>query len=177
MFTTLDLTLIGVLEGGVDGDDPAWTQHLQFQIGVVGDSHELRVAWTSQDGVVGSVEPDHLEGKGLCPVIGRIPKGDGQIDLPKWHGLFSWHDAVERCLGQPDACSVDTHGVKSFSIHDVEAATSIHQYFGESLWADDWADHKRISFRVWTVSRWSVRSKVMVDSDHRMKGGAAGWAV
>ena len=48
-----------------------------FQIGVVGDSHELRVAWMSQDGVVGSVEPDHLKGKGLRPIIGWIPEGDG----------------------------------------------------------------------------------------------------
>ena len=48
--------------------------------------------------MVGSVEPNHLEGKGLHPIIGRIPEGDGQIDLHKWHGLFSWHDAVERSL-------------------------------------------------------------------------------
>ena len=77
MFAALDLSLVGALEGGADGDDPAWTWHLQLQIGVVGDSHKLRVAWTSQDGVVGPVEPDHLEGKGLHPIIGRIPEGDG----------------------------------------------------------------------------------------------------
>ena len=47
MFVALDLSLVGVLEGGADDDDPARTRHLQLQIGVVGDSHELRVAWTS----------------------------------------------------------------------------------------------------------------------------------
>ena len=47
VFAALDLTLIGTLEGGADGDDPTWTRHLQLQIGVVGDGHELRVAWTS----------------------------------------------------------------------------------------------------------------------------------
>ena len=73
------------LEGGADGDNPAWTQHLQLQIGVVGDGNELHVAWTSQDGGVGSMKPDHLEGKGLRPTIGPILEGDGQIDLPKWH--------------------------------------------------------------------------------------------
>ena len=77
MFAAFDLALIGTLEGCADGDDPAWTRHLQLQIGVVGDGHELRVAWASQDGVVGPVKPDHLEGKGLRPIIGRIPKGDG----------------------------------------------------------------------------------------------------
>ena len=29
MFAALDLTLVGALEGGADGDDPAWTWHLQ----------------------------------------------------------------------------------------------------------------------------------------------------
>ena len=44
----------------------------------------------------GPMEPDHLEGKGLRPVIGQIPKGDEQIDLPEWHGLLFRHDVVER---------------------------------------------------------------------------------
>ena len=46
VFATLDLALVGAL-GGADGDDLAWTWHLQLQIGVVGDGHELRVVWTS----------------------------------------------------------------------------------------------------------------------------------
>ena len=99
----------------------------------------------SQDGVVGSMEPNHLEGKGLRPIIGRIPEGDGQIDLPKWHDLLSRHDAVERRPGWPDARSVDAHGIERFSIHDVEAAASILQHLGEPLRADDRVDHERIS--------------------------------
>ena len=91
--------------------------------------------------MVGFVEPDHLEGKGLYPVIGRIPEDDGQIDLSKWYDLLSWHDAVERHLGRLDACSVDAHGIEHLSIHDVEAAASIHQHFGEPLHADDRVDH------------------------------------
>ena len=30
VFTALDLALVGALEGGVDGDDPTWTRHLQL---------------------------------------------------------------------------------------------------------------------------------------------------
>ena len=30
VFAALDLALVGALEGGVDGDDPAWTWHLQL---------------------------------------------------------------------------------------------------------------------------------------------------
>ena len=95
------------------------------------------------------MELDHLEGKGLCPIIGRISKSDGQIDLPKWHSLLSRHDVVERHSGRSDVRSVDAHGVEHFGIHDVEAATSIHQYLGELLRADDWVDHEQISPRLW----------------------------
>jgi hypothetical protein len=37
---------------GADGDDPVGARHLKLQVGVVGDGHELRVAWPSQNRVV-----------------------------------------------------------------------------------------------------------------------------
>ena len=91
------------------------------------------------------MEPDHLEGKGLHPIIGWILEGDGQIDLPKWHGLLSRHDAMERRSGRSNARSVDIHGIECFGVHDVEAAASIHQHLGELLRADDWVNHERVS--------------------------------
>ena len=57
MTTALDLALIGALEGGADGDDPMGARHLQLEVCIVGDGHELRVAWTSQDGVEGFGNP------------------------------------------------------------------------------------------------------------------------
>ena len=96
----------------------------------------------------GSMESDYLEGKGLYPIIGRIPEGDGQINLPKWHGLLSRHDAVERCPGRPDVRSVDAHGIEHFCVYDVEAAASIHQYLDESLHANDRVNHEWISSRL-----------------------------
>ena len=77
----LDFALVSPLEGGANGDDPVWACHLQLEVCVVGDSHELRVAWSSQDGVEGSTEPNYLEGEGLGPIIELIPEGDGQINL------------------------------------------------------------------------------------------------
>ena len=77
MAAALDLALVGLLEGGVDSDDPMGALHLQLEVCVVGDGHELRVAWSSQDGVESSGEPNHLEGEGLGPVVGLIPEGDG----------------------------------------------------------------------------------------------------
>ena len=92
-----------------------------------------------------SGEPDHLEGEVFCPIIRWIPEGNGQLDLPKWHGLLSRHDAMERHSSQSDVCSVDAHGVKRLDVQDVEAAASIHQYLGEPLHADDWVDHEGVS--------------------------------
>ena len=99
--------------------------------------------------MVGSVEPDHLEGKGLRPIIGWILEDDGQINLPKWHGLLSRYDVVERHPGRQDACSVDAHGVERFNVHDVEAAASIHQYLGEPLHADDQVNTEQRSPQLW----------------------------
>ena len=46
---------------------------------------------------------------------------------------------------RPDTRSVDDHGIERFSVHNVEAAASIHQYLGEPLRADDRVDHEQVS--------------------------------
>ena len=56
---------------------------------------------------------------------------------------------MKRCSGWAEVCLVDAHLVERLGVHDVEAAASIHQYFGESLWADDRVDDKRIPPLVW----------------------------
>ena len=47
VIATLGLTLVGMLEGGADSDDSVGARHLQLEVGVVGDGHELHVAWLS----------------------------------------------------------------------------------------------------------------------------------
>ena len=81
--------------------------------------------------------------------MGWTLEDDRQIDLPKWHDLLSRHDAVERRSSRLDLCSVNAHGIERLSVHDVEAATSIHQYLSESLRADDRVDHERVSPQLW----------------------------
>jgi hypothetical protein len=65
------VALIGVLVRGADGDDATGAGHLQREIGIVGDDHELGMAWSPQNGVVGPTEPDNLEGEGFPPEIRR----------------------------------------------------------------------------------------------------------
>jgi hypothetical protein len=48
-----------------NGDDAIGARHLQLEVGVFGDGHELGVAWSPQNGVVGPTEPDNLEGEGF----------------------------------------------------------------------------------------------------------------
>ena len=95
-----------------------------------------------------SREPHHIKGESLSPVIGLIPESDGQIDLSQWHGLFSRHDTMERRLDWAEVHPVDTHLVERVGVQDVEVAASVHQYFRESLWANDWVDNKRVPSRV-----------------------------
>ena len=57
------------------------------------------------------------------------------------------------------------HGIEPFSIHDVEAAASIHQHLGEAFLEDDGVDDDRVATRSGDVGRmvfliksdWGVR--------------------
>jgi hypothetical protein len=68
---------------GSNGDDPVGARHLELEVGVVGDGHELGVARSPQHFVVGSSEPDHLEREGFLSEVGGSSKADGQIELSK----------------------------------------------------------------------------------------------
>jgi hypothetical protein len=54
---------------GSDSDDPIRARHLELEVGVVGDSHELGVAWSSQHRMVGSSEPDDLKGESFLSEV------------------------------------------------------------------------------------------------------------
>jgi len=95
LLDALDVALIGVLAGRTDGDDAVWPWHLELEVGVVGDGHELGVTWSPQDRVVGSWEPDHVECEDLPPEVVGGPEADGQIDLPEGMGAMPRHHSVE----------------------------------------------------------------------------------
>jgi hypothetical protein len=59
----------------------------------------------------------------------------------------------------------DPHGIKGLSVHDVEAAASIHQYLGEPCVADDGVNDKRISAQL----RNAIQVVIMVESDGRSR--------
>jgi hypothetical protein len=77
------VTLLSVALRGSDGDDSLGAWHIEFEVRVVGDDHELGVAWSSQHRVIGSSEPDYLESEGFLSEVGGSSEADGQVNLPK----------------------------------------------------------------------------------------------
>jgi hypothetical protein len=81
---------------------PLGARHLELEVGVVGDGHELRVAWPSQYRVVGSSEPDHLERKGLPSEVGGRSEADGKVELSEGMDALPDDDPMERRSACPD---------------------------------------------------------------------------
>jgi hypothetical protein len=70
----LHVAFVRVPVRGANGDDPVGARHLELEVGVVGDGHELGIAWPPQHCVVGSSEPDHLEREGFPSEVGGSPE-------------------------------------------------------------------------------------------------------
>ena len=69
------LTILGSLEASLDGDDPLWAEHLELQVGVVGDDHELGKRLLTKEGVVDAGEVNHLEGEWLLTEVVQLAEG------------------------------------------------------------------------------------------------------
>jgi hypothetical protein len=65
--------------------------------------------------------------------------------LPEGQGPFPQHNTMERCSTRAELGVTDPHGIKGFSIHDVEVTAPVHQYFGVPCVADDGVDNEQIS--------------------------------
>jgi hypothetical protein len=150
---------------GADGDDPVGARHLELEVGVVGDSHELGVAWSPQHCVVGSSEPDHLEREGFLSEVGGSPEADGQIELPKGLDALPGDDPVKGRRTDPDRGQIDLQEPEGLGVDDVEAAASVHEDLGKPDVADDGIDNERYFLGLGTRSGWSPWSKVMGLSD------------
>jgi hypothetical protein len=129
---------------GADGDDPVGARHLELQVGVVGDDHELRVAWSSQHRVVGSSEPDHLERQDLPSEVGGGSEANGKVELSEGLDALPGNDPMEGHSACPDGGQIDTQEPEGLGVDDVEAAASVHEDLGEPDVADDRVDDERV---------------------------------
>src|SRR6185312_10270031 len=115
-------------ERGADGDDTPRARQLQLEIGVVGDGHELGVAGTTKDGVIGSPKPHHLEGEYLLAEVGCRAEADRQIDLAEGLDSLPRRNTMEWRLAGAKLVQSNPHELQGVGVHDVEAAVSIHEH-------------------------------------------------
>jgi hypothetical protein len=141
---TLHVAFIRVSVCGSGGDDPVGARHLELEVGVVGDDHELGVTRSPQHRVVGSSEPDHLEREGFRSEVGGGPKVDGQIELSKGLDALPGDDPVKGRRTGPDCGQIDLQEPEGLGVDDVEAAASVHEDLGEPDVADDGVDNERV---------------------------------
>jgi hypothetical protein len=65
-----------MLKLGADGDHSLGSGHLQLEVGVGGDRHELRIRLPPEDPVIRSWEADHFGGECILAEISLIAEGD-----------------------------------------------------------------------------------------------------
>jgi hypothetical protein len=140
----LHVAFVRVSVHGADGDDPVGARHLELEVGVVGDGHELGVTWSPQHCMVGSLEPDHLEREGFPSKVGGSPEADGQIELSEGLDAFPRDDPVKRRCACPDRGRIDLQEPEGLGVDDVEAAAPVHEDLGEPDVANDGVDNERI---------------------------------
>jgi hypothetical protein len=157
----LHVTFVRVSVRGSDGDDPVGARHIELEVGVVGDGHELGVAWSPQHRVVGSSEPDHLEREGFPAEVGGSSEADGQIELSEGQDVFPGDDLVKRRRTGPDRGQIDLQEPEGLGVDDVEVAASVHEDLGEPDVADDGVDNERVLS--WT--RHAVEVVALVEGD------------
>jgi hypothetical protein len=107
VLNTFHITLISVVVHGSDGDNSLGAWHLEFEVSVVGDGHELGVAWSSQHRVIGPSKPDYLESEGFLSEVGGSFEADGQINLPKGQATLAGCNPVKRCCTGSDLGPID----------------------------------------------------------------------
>jgi hypothetical protein len=96
-----------VLIRGPNGDNTLRARHLELEVGVVGDCHKHGVARTSKDGVVGSLETNHLKSECLLPEVSGGSEADRQVDPSNWLCSFPWHDSMEAPDAGSEVCPLD----------------------------------------------------------------------
>jgi hypothetical protein len=161
----LHIAFVRVSVHGSNGDDPVGAWHIELEVRVVGDSHELGIARSPQHRVVGPSEPDHLEREGFPTEVGGSSEADGQIELSKGQDALSGDDPVKGRRTGPDRGQIDPQELEGLGVDDVEAAASVHEDLGEPGVADDMIDNEGYLPGLGTQSGWSPWSKVMGLSD------------
>jgi hypothetical protein len=140
----LHVAFVRVSVRGSDGDDPVGARHLELEVRVVRDGHELGVARSPLHHVVGPSELDHLEREGFLSEVGGSSEADEQIKLSKGQNALPGDDHVKGRRTGPDHGQIDLQEPEGLGVDDVEAAAPVHEDLGEPGVADDGVDDERV---------------------------------
>jgi hypothetical protein len=66
----------------LNGDDSLWARHLEFEVCVVWDGHELGEAQATEEGVVDAREVNDLEGD--CLLAEVVWLAEGNVEPDEW---------------------------------------------------------------------------------------------
>jgi hypothetical protein len=146
------------------------TKHVELQVSVIGDSHELGVAWSPQDGVVGAREVRYLEGERFCVEVCTTPECYEQVDLPEGNGLEPRYDFMEQSTRWPYRFSRQPYGVAGLDVEEVEVAPAIHEDLRQVGLAADRVDDKGKTSWLQNVVGAIFLSKMIAVSDHFQEG-------
>jgi hypothetical protein len=70
--------------------------HLELEVGISGDGHELDVTWPPQDDMVRPGEVGHLESEHFGAVVACVPKSYRQSNLYEGDKMLAQDHSVER---------------------------------------------------------------------------------
>jgi hypothetical protein len=144
---------------------PLGGRHLELEVGVVGDNHELGVTWSPQHCMVGSSEPDHFERQGFPSEVGGSPEADGQIELFEGLDAFPGDDPMKRRRAGPNRGQIDLQEPEGLGVDDVEAAASVMRTLVSLTLLMTGSTTSGYFPGLGTRSGWSPWSKVMGLSD------------
>jgi hypothetical protein len=99
------LIVVGLLKATLDGDDPLQARHLELEVCLVRDDHELSEAWSTKKGMVDTRKVDYLKGEWFLMEVVWLTKGDVEPDTPEEYSFLPRHDAIEQHLDGGIGCS------------------------------------------------------------------------
>jgi hypothetical protein len=130
----LNATLLAVqhlLCPSLHGDDPGESGNVELEVGITGDGHELDIGRPPQNDVVRAEEVDYFERKHFGAVVARVSEGDRQGNSAKGDRLLTWDHAIEWLWAALELVLGESQSLKGVEVHEVEATTHIHEYFGQ----------------------------------------------
>ena len=88
------ITLVRLGEASIECNDACGSWHLELEVGIVRDRHELRERWSSQYGVVLRLPVEYFKLKDIPCKVASVAKDKFELDDSKGGGRFSWYYSV-----------------------------------------------------------------------------------